>query len=362
MIVDDYAAGIVRRIFDLRKSGTSTSKITAMLNQERILPPLAYWYQQNGKTGKRSSSTWSTVVVSEILRNEVYLGNLVMNHFGSRSYKDSAMIKKPASEWVRCDGAHEAIISQAVWDAVQAVNANAAQRFSGRAAPSHYLFSGKLVCADCKGPLVASKERSRFQNGTCKEYVSYHCGRHSGSGFSECSRHTIYELSLSKIVIAEIQRHAQAVSVDETAVIETLKNRISGYDKEHITIVKQEISRLHRRVQELEELTAKLYEDKYSGSISESTFIMLVQKNEQERLEKSERLDTLLAEVDGAEMKIAAIHNWAAVIRKYLNLRELDRTVIDELIEHIEIGERFIENGQRQQSIKVFYRFVGMIG
>ena len=108
-------------------------------------------------------------------------------------------------------------------------------------------------------------------------------------------------------------------------------------------------------------MTAKLYEDKYSGAISESTFMVLVQKNEQDRLSKVERLDALLSEVDGAEKETAAIHDWAAIIRKYLDISELDRTIIDELIDHIEIGERTIVNGQRKQDIKVFYRFVGLV-
>ena len=108
-------------------------------------------------------------------------------------------------------------------------------------------------------------------------------------------------------------------------------------------------------------MTAKLYEDKYAGVVSNDTFTMLARKNEQERLAKVERLDALLFEVDKAQQKTAAIHNWTATIRKYLNVQELDRAIIDELIDHIEIGERTVVDGQRRQDIKVFYRFVGLV-
>ena len=87
----------------------------------------------------------------------------------------------------------------------------------------------------------------------------------------------------------------------------------------------------------------------------------MARKSEQERLAKTERLDELLSEVDTAELKTAAIQNWITVIRKYLDLQELDRTVVDELIDHIEIGERTVINGQRRQDIKVFYKFVGLV-
>jgi len=320
LVVDKYAAGIVQKIFDWRKSGISTSKIAALLNDEHILPPMAYWYWQNGRKNPRESLTWTSVVVTGILRNEVYLGNLVMNYVGSRSYKDSTMVRKTPAEWVRCEGAHEAIIERGVWDTVQEINAAAAQRSAGRRTPAQYLFSGKLICADCRGALVGNTERKRFKNGNVKEYRSYHCGRHGTSGRSVCSWHTIYEQPLIRIVTAEIKTHSQAVALDEAAVVDMLKCKIANFDAKRMSGINQEISKLRRRVEELEAMTARLYEDKYSGAISEAAFSVLSQKYEQERLVKAERLDALLAEVDKAEKETAAIQNWAAMIRKYLDI------------------------------------------
>ena len=110
------------------------------------------------------------------------------------------------------------------------------------------------------------------------------------------------------------------------------------------------------------EITAKLYEDKISGAISEDAFVVLMQKNEQDRQSGAERLNVLLSEVERAERKTAAVLNWTALVRKHLNLDVLDRAVIDELIDHIEIGERTIVDGAMQQDIKIFYRFVGFVG
>jgi len=90
-------------------------------------------------------------------------------------------------------------------------------------------------------------------------------------------------------------------------------------------------------------------------------YVMLMQKNEQERLAKAERLDALLSEVNKAEQETADIQSWTALIRKYLDVQELDRSIVDELIDYIEIGERTIVDGQQHQDIKIFYRFVGLI-
>ena len=108
-------------------------------------------------------------------------------------------------------------------------------------------------------------------------------------------------------------------------------------------------------------MTAKLYEDKVGGSISEATFAMLIQKSELERVQKSNRLEQLLTETGKAQQETADMQKWAANIRKYLSLEELDRDIVDELIDHIEIGERTVVNGQRHQDIKIYYRFVGLV-
>ena len=67
-------------------------------------------------------------------------------------------------------------------------------------------------------------------------------------------------------------------------------------------------------------------------------------------------------ELDEQITRCMVIHQkWASIKKKYLDLQELDRETIDELIDHIEIGERTVIDGQKQQDIKIFYRFVGEV-
>ena len=361
LVIDEYAAGIVRRIYEMRLAGTAYSRIAAALNGEGILPPRRYWQQNYGKGPETSAQLWTDTMVKVILRNEVYTGTLCQNRTGSRSYKDPTLINKPASAWIRHEAVHEAIVSTEVWQTVQTINQTAKERAANNQAPLPKLFSSILVCADCKSPMVASSQIQHRKNGDVKRYISYSCNRYLRSGRCVCSRHRVSELTLAQIISEEIRAQAQAVTLDKDAFVDKLKCQIADLDERRLSGVKQEISRLRRRVHELESLTAKLYEDKYGGAISGDTFVLLMQKNEQERLAKAERLETLLAEVNAAEKKVAAIHDWAVLIQKYLNLQKLDRAVLDELIDHIEIGERAVVDGQRHQDIKVFYRYVGLV-
>lgn len=221
--------------------------------------------------------------------------------------------------------------------------------------------TGKLVCADCGHPLVAAREAQHRKNGTVKHYTSYFCSRFATTGHSACSWHRIFEISLKNLVLDEIRAHGKAVATDEAAVLDRLKQQIQSENAAQQEDCRQEISRLRRRVEELERMTAKLYEDKVSGTISEASFSLLIQKSEQERIQKSERLDMLLAGERKSQQDIANIGQWAGTIRQYLDLQELNREIIEELIDHIEIGERTIIDGQRHQDIKIYYRFVGLV-
>ena len=359
LVIDEYAAGLVRRICDMRASGMSYGKITATLNQEMIPSPRRYWNQQTGKDGREVSALWSCKAVKNLLQNEVYLGNLRMNHTGSRSYKDHTQITKPESEWIRVQDAHEPVVTRETWDAVQEINRAAHDRSADNREATPKLFSGKLICADCKGPLVAGTETKRRKSGV-RRYVSYYCSRHLHSGRTVCSWHRIYENTLSRIILADIQEQARKVTVDESAIEEQLTRRLSG-ETERMDGLRREASQLRRDIQKLEDMTAKLYEDKTNGVIGADAFVILMRKNERERQAGQERLDALLPEINKAGADAHAVRVWMESVRKYLDLRELDRAAVDELIDRIEIGERSVVDGQRRQEIKVFYRFVGLL-
>lgn len=361
LVIDEEAAAVVRRMFELRRGGMAYGKIAAVLNSEGILSPRWYWAKRYDNGSCKYANLWMYATVKNILTNEVYTGNLIQNQTGSRSYKDSTMICKPESEWIRHEEAHEAIISPEVWNEVQAINRERTRLSADNAPPKPFLFTGKLVCADCKAPLQGNRETQRRKNGTSKKYVSYFCSRYTASGYGACSRHTIYEMTLTELVLSEIRAHAEALELDEAAMLDRLQAQRTAADAERLESVRQEIGKIRRRVYELEQMTAKLYEDKVCGSISAASFAVLLEKNEQERCQRTDRLDTLLAEVREYEQSAADIQSWAAVVRKHLHIRELDRKTVDELIDRIEVGEKTVIDGKNVRDIKIYYRFVGNI-
>ena len=169
------------------------------------------------------------------------------------------------------------------------------------------------------------------------------------------------DYGITGTLTAKREQFQKMLSDCEEGKIDKLKQHIQSASAAQQEDSRQEISRLRRRLEELEQITAKLYEDKVRGAISGDSFSVLIQKNEQERIQKSEHLDSLLAGERKAQQDIANIHQWAGTIRQYLDLQELNREIIEELIDRIEVGERTVIDGQRHQDIKIYYRFVGLV-
>lgn len=361
LVIDEEAAAVVRRMFELRRGGMAYGKIAAVLNSEGILSPRWYWAKRYGNGSCKYANLWMYATVKNMLTNEVYTGNLIQNQTGSRSYKDDTMIYKPESEWIRHEALHEAIISPEVWNEVQAINRERTRLSADNAPPKPFLFTGKLICADCKAPLQGNRETQRRKNGTSKKYVSYFCSRYTASGYGACSRHTIYEMTLTELVMGEIRSHAEKLELDEAAVLDRLQRQRSAASAERMEGIRQEITKLRRRIFELEQSTSKLYEDKVCGVITPAAFSVLMQKSEQERLQKTERLDALLSQTQQQEQEAAAMQRWSALIRKHLHTREIDRDTVDELIDRIEVGESAVVDGKRVRDVRIFYRFIGNV-
>ena len=171
LVVDDYAAEIVRRIFRWKIEGMAVSAIAKKLNELHILSPKEYKKStglnyRGGFTGG-SGSQWSSSSVKRILTNEVYLGHLLQGRTEKVNYKVKKSIEKPKEEWVRVENTHEPIISDSDFEAVQNL-----LKADGRVSPeskSLSPFMGLLFCGDCGEQMV--RRRVRYKESDKVYYI-----------------------------------------------------------------------------------------------------------------------------------------------------------------------------------------------
>ena len=360
LIPDEQAAKVIQYIFSLRSSGMSYAKIAGTLNQEGFLTANDYWTKVEGKEIEKPA-LWSVQVVRDSLRNEAYSGTIINNKMPTISHKSTDRKITAPDEWIRHENAHAPIIDRDTWDKVQVMEQATIERGKKQSKHKPSLFGGKLICMDCGSSLTA-QSMGHTKNGVWKrDGTSYICHRRVMTGKVVCSNHTIGEAPLKKLILRELQEHAQAITLNEAALLETLKKRMAVDDTQQHRLLQKEVAKLNQRLAELTKITVDLYEDKVSGVISETTFISLMNKNEQERQRWQTQFDEANGSLTAIDKKILSVEKWAEVIRKHMSLTDLCRADVEELIDHIVVGESDYSSGHRVQEIRIFWRFVGCL-
>ena len=157
LIIDEEAAAVVREVFTLFSQGYGKTAIARMLNDRGIPNPTEYKrlhglrYQQ---PKAKNSTLWKYFAISDMLINEIYIGNMVQGKYGSVSYKTKQNKPRPKEEWYRVEGTHEPIIDRELWDRVQALIEQRAKPFD---VGTIGLFARKARCANCGYTMRSSK-------------------------------------------------------------------------------------------------------------------------------------------------------------------------------------------------------------
>ena len=258
LVVDEYAARVVRDIFRAKIDGRSAKRIADELNALGVLSPLAYKVNRGlphpkGGFADRPDPKWSAVTVIRILQDEIYTGTLAQGRQGTYNHKIKNVIQKPAEEWVRVENAHEPIIRKEDFDLVQHI-----MGLDTRTSPNGekvYLFSGLLVCGCCGGPMTR-----KITTSGGKKYIYYHCPTGKKHGCTHPVR--LREGDLIQCVLASVQAHVKnVVSVDE------LLNSISeeSINRELVAGCKAQIAENKAQLEQIGVFKASLYENFING-------------------------------------------------------------------------------------------------
>ena len=206
LLVDPEAAEVVKSIFSMFQSGMNKRGITYYLNDHGVLCPTAYKKQQGLKynaPNAQGNPMWSTITIDTILKNRVYVGDMVQGRQRVKSYKIHIQERVPEDEWFIVENTHEAIIDRETFDKVQGL-----LKRDTRTAPKSkqlYLFSGFLKCADC------GRAMSRIASKGI--YVYYQCGTYKSLSKKACTMHSIKSDRLEAGVLFAIQQQVHLAVV-----------------------------------------------------------------------------------------------------------------------------------------------------
>jgi len=361
LIVDENTAPIVRRIFEMRASGLGFRAIAIQLNSDGIVSPKEYYYQRKGgKNPSKTSRSWVENTVIGIVKNEVYIGNLVACKTGTVSYKNHKQIRKDSQEWVRVEGTHDAIICTALWEqAHEFTHKN--YRPSRRQDGEKNIFVGLLYCSTCGFKHRCSVERRIRKDGSEYKYVSYMCSTYGRSGKGACTIHGISESALIHLVVGYIKAYAQMAEYNEERILQAVIAGQNNNACSYSAAYKNELESHQKQLAKLDTLIECLYEDKLSGLVPDSLFKRLIQKYEQERLERTRASAVLEKRISRVKPMAGTASGWVNLVKQYTRLETLDTEMLIMLIDKIIIGETQMVGGRRICDIRIIYNHIGEI-
>ncbi len=342
LVIDDYAASIVQRIFALYLQGYGKAKIGSILSGDRILIPTLYKQQILGINYKNSkllntTTAWSYQTVHTILNNQVYIGDMVQNKCQKISYKDKKKKAMPKDQWIIKRGTHEPIIDTDTFYTAQRM-----QKIRRRSVSAYEngIFSGMLFCADCKKTMGRNYAR-RGEKG----FIGYICKTYKTAGKKFCSSHAIRADMLEAAVLQSIKSEARKI-LQESDIDELKRFKIKNgkeIDFQH------QIDVLVQESEKIEKYKKGAFENQQDGLIPMNDYIAYLKDYNARQKDIQLEIQALQQQREKAEALNAQHDEWEDAFKNYIDIDKLDRNIVVELIDHIDVHENGV--------IEIHYKF-----
>ena len=351
-IVDEDAAVVIKRIFALALDGKGPSKIARRLREDNVLRIKAYFAMKKGQPLPDKPYQWNTSTVVKILERMDYCGHTVNFKTFAKSHKLKKRIDTPKEELVIFRDTQEAIIEDEVWESVQELREH---RKRPTKADRQGLFSGLVFCADCG---------SKLHFSTCKKFVerqdNYKCGRYKGDT-GTCTAHYIREEVLKAIVLKRIFDITALFQANVFNFFDILQEQKVGEIEKEMKSRRKKLTQAQKRISELDGIFKRIYEDDIAGVISHERFLKLSAEYELEQKELCAKVLEWEKSVDNHEQYKNNFQQFAKIIRKYVGIKELTPTIVNELVKKIVVYAPDKSSGKRKQKIDIIFNFVGDI-
>lgn len=354
-IIDEPAAEIVRRIYDLCIQGYGTHQICNILKQEKVPTPKEY-KAIHGLCNYHISEVkycWQDRSIYDILFRQEYIGDTVNFKGTTKSFKDKSKIYFPKEQWKIFKNTHEPIIDEETWNTVQRIQEN-------RQRPTKIgkinIFSGHLFCKDCGSKLYYCTSRSYTEN---KHF--YRCSKYKNTSSKSCTSHTIREHILKELVLENIKQVLSYIRSYEDLFIKQKLETSLEEQKKIDSINKKLLSQYEKRIKDIDNLIQHIYEDNISGKITDERFTILSLNYEKEQKELKSKVKELANKLDTTKQQELDLASFVSKVKQYTEISELTPEIINELIDKIYVYQSKKVNGKPTQQIDIYYNGIGII-
>lgn len=356
-LVDEYSAGIVKRIFAMTIEGMGPYQIASRLKEEKILIPSAYLATHNAGVNKNKTFKdvygWGSSTIVNILDKREYLGHTV-NFKTRKHFKDKKSHYVPEDEWTIFEDTHEAIIDQETFDLAQKVRSKV-RRYPdgwGEVAP----LTGLMYCADCGGKMYVHRTNNgkRISQYTCSQYTKVPCG-------TLCkTQHRINENVVLELISDLLKAIAEYAQHDRAEFVRVVQEAQDSHFASDVKKKRNRLTAAQNRLNELEVLLCKIYEDNILGKLPDARYATLDAQYGKEQAELKSEVKALEEFLESHEKNKKSAERFISLIEKYENFDNLTIAMLNEFIDKILVHERD-RKGSREttQEIEIYFNFVG---
>ena len=355
-IVDDEAAQVVKRIFALCMDGNGPTQIARILKEEKVLTPTVY-QDQKGQAVRCALPDnpygWNGSTVSAILDRMEYCGHTVNFKTHRQSYKIKKTIENPPEQWKIFHNTHEAIVDEETFERVQKLRRN--KRRPAKTGKSN-LFSGVAYCADCGEKLYYCTTQN-FE----ERQDHFVCSTSRKKGKDVCGTHFIRAMVLEKGVLKFLQILLWYISDCEDLFRERLGAKRKEEFKKELAAKRRQFTQAQRRIEELDRLFKRIYEDNISGKINDSRFQKLSADYEKEQEELTKKMQLWEQEIAKQEEEAYSIEQFIRRAKKYPTLTELTPAVLHDLVNKVYVYAPDKSSGHRVQDVQISLACIGFL-
>ena len=352
-LIDEPAAEIIRRIFDMCVEGFGPTQIAKKLSADKVMTPTEYW-NSIGKVYRKPPaipSHWSANSVGNILSRQEYIGDTVNFRTTSKSFKHKKRLERPQGEWQIFKDTHPAIIDEETFMLVQELREH-------RRRPTRSgivsMFSGLLYCADCGKKLYYNATDNKQQ------HPYFFCSSYRKNS-EVCSAHYVREKIVAEITLESMQRVFWYVQSFEKDFARKQMAAFGDEKKKELDQKRKELTKAKKRAVEIDRLIQKIYEDNVNGKISDERFATMSMAFEEEQRQIKSAIPNMEQYLETETDKSDSLQRFIDRVKCVTQLTELTPEVVHEFIEKIVVSKPEYIDGKRHQNLKIYYNGVGIV-
>ena len=325
--IDEYSSQIVKRIFKMKLEGMTPTMIARTLSAEKIETPSIY----SGRNISNNGYLWGISTINQILKNQIYIGNLVQRKYGKVNYKSRKKVKLDECEWIIAENFVEPIISKEDFRIVQEMKL---KNIGGCQKKFDYLLKGLVVCGDCgKVMTVRRRVHKRKKKDTIETY--YCCSKNIRYRNGVCSLHYFQEKRLNETVLQYLRTiFNKYTNIEKMKKVVNVINNSANKQKE----MQRKIEYYKRKEKNVILALKNIYIDKVNAIISKEEFITLKEELETDKKDYYEKIKEIVDKIKNNKQQNNS-KDIEKIIKDFIDFKNPSKQILMEMIKRIEVME-----------------------